>query len=127
MLTQQEIISFVATRQPEKAKAFYADVLGLKLLEDGWHALIFMTGNTRLHVQKVNEFAPQPFTVLGWKVADIKATAAALAQRGVQFERYPGMEQDAAGIWTTPDGAGKVCWFKDPDGNTLSLTEFTPK
>jgi catechol 2,3-dioxygenase-like lactoylglutathione lyase family enzyme len=124
MLTDKEIISFVATTRPEEAKAFYADVLGLKLIEDGWHALIFKTGDTRLHIQKVKEFMPQPFTALGWKVADIQAAAAELAKQGVKFERYPGMEQDAAGIWTTPDGVGKVCWFKDPDGNTLSLTQF---
>jgi len=123
MLADKQAMSFVATTQPEKAKAFYGDVLGLKLVEDAWYSIIFEIADRRLHIQKLKEFTPQPFTVLGWSVPDINAAAAELAKRGVKFERYPGMEQDAAGIWTTPDG-GKVCWFKDPDGNTLSMTEF---
>ena len=94
-------------------KAFFSDVLGLKLVEDGWFALVYTAGGTRLHIQKVKEFSPLPFTSIGWTVADIAATVAALAQKGIKFERFDGMKQDAAGIWTTPDD-GKVCWFKDP-------------
>jgi catechol 2,3-dioxygenase-like lactoylglutathione lyase family enzyme len=124
MLTDKPLIAMVATTQAERAKQFYSDVLGLKLIEDGWYALVYMAGGTRLHIQKVKEFTPQPFTAIGWTVADIAATAAGLAKKGVKFERYKGMEQDAAGTWTTPDRVAKVCWFKDPDGNTLSLTEF---
>lgn len=127
MLGECPVIAMIATTQPERAKAFYSDVLGLKLIDDGWFALVYMAGGTRLHIQKVKEFTPLPFTAIGWTVADIAAAAAALAKKGVKFERYPGMEQDAAGIWTTPDRAAKVCWFKDPDGNTLSLTQFLAK
>ena len=123
MLADKQVISFVATTQPDKAKAFYADALGLKLVEDAWHAIIFEVGDRRLHIQKLKEFKPQQFTVLGWSVPDIENAVAELAKKGVKFERYPGMEQDGAGIWAPP-GGGKVCWFKDPDGNTLSLTEF---
>ena len=124
MLDSQQVMTFVATTHPEEAKVFYSEILGLKMVEDEWHAIVFMAGKTRLHIQKLDQFTPQPFTVLGWHVADIAATAAELARRGVKFERYKGMEQDSMGIWTTPDGAGKVAWFKDPDGNTLSLTQF---
>ena len=127
MLTECPVIAMIATTQPERAKTFYSEVLGLKLIEDGWFALVYMAGGTRLHIQKVKEFTPLPFTAIGWTVSDIAATAAVLANKGIKFERYPGMEQDAAGIWTTPDRAGKVCWFKDPDGNTLSLTQFSAK
>ena len=127
MLTDRPIIAMIATRQPELAKQFYSDVLGLRLIEDGWYALVYMAAGTRLHIQKVKEFTPQPFTAIGWTVSDIAASAAALAKKGVKFERYPGMEQDVGGIWTTPDRAGKVCWFKDPDGNTLSLTQFSER
>ncbi|MGA7869483.1 MAG: VOC family protein [Candidatus Binatus sp.] len=116
----------IATTEPERAKAFYSDVLGLKLVEDGWFAIVFTAGGTRLHIQKVKEFSPLPFTAMGWTVGDIAATVAELTKKGVNFERYKGMTQDDAGIWTTPDGT-KVCWFKDPDGNTLSLTQFTSK
>jgi catechol 2,3-dioxygenase-like lactoylglutathione lyase family enzyme len=123
-LGKSEVMAFVATTNPEKSKAFYTEVLGLKLVEDAWFAIVLMAGNTRLHIEKVKEFTPQPFTVLGWQVRDIAAMVASLAAKGVKFERYPGLEQDAAGIWTTPDGVGKVAWFRDPDGNTLSLTQF---
>ena len=126
MLRENPVIAMIATTQPERAKAFYSEVLGLKLIEDGWFALVFATGATRLHIQKVKQFSPLPFTALGWAVPDIGATAAKLAKKGVKFERYKEMPQDDAGIWTTPDGT-KVCWFKDPDGNTLSLTQFPSK
>ncbi len=124
MLADNEVMAFVATTQPEKAKAFYAEILGLRLVEDDRFAIVFSAGGTTLRIQKVKEFSPLLFTVLGWKVADLKQTVEGLSKKGVTFERYPGMQQDDAGIWTTPDGAGKVCWFKDPDGNTLSLTQF---
>jgi len=127
MLAECPVIAMIATTQPERAKQFYSDTLGLNLVEDSWFALVYMAGGTRLHIQKVKQFTPSPFTAIGWTVADIAAAVAALAKKGVKFERFPGVEQDAAGIWTTPDRAGKVCWFKDPDGNTLSLTEFSAK
>jgi catechol 2,3-dioxygenase-like lactoylglutathione lyase family enzyme len=127
MLTESPIIAMLATTQPDRAKAFYSEVIGLKLVEDSWYAIVYMAGGTKLHIQKVQQFSPLPFTALGWGVADIKATAAALAKKGVKFERYKELPQDDAGIWTTPDGAAMVCWFKDPDGNTLSLTQFPSK
>jgi catechol 2,3-dioxygenase-like lactoylglutathione lyase family enzyme len=126
MLGDYPVIAMIATTQPERAKTFYCEVLGLKLVEDGWFALVFTAGGTRLHIQKVKQFSPVPFTALGWAVPDIGATVAKLAKMGVKFERYKEMPQDDAGIWMTPDRA-KVCWFKDPDGNTLSLTQFPSK
>ncbi len=123
MLGDNEIVAFVATTQPEKAKTFYSEVLGLKLMEDARFAIVFSAGGTTLRIQKVREFTPLPFTTLGWKVADIGATVEKLSKKGVRFERYPGLRQDDTGIWTTPGGMAKVCWFKDPDGNTLSLTQ----
>lgn len=122
MLNACEPMAFVATTQPEKAKAFYSGVLGLTLDLEDQFMMVFRAGPIRLMIQKVQEFTPQPFTVLGWRVPDIKSMNAQLASRGVKFERYKGMEQDAAGLWSVP-GGGQVCWFKDPDGNTLSLTQ----
>jgi catechol 2,3-dioxygenase-like lactoylglutathione lyase family enzyme len=127
MRGDDELVALVATAQPEKAKVFYSEVLGLKLVEDSQFAIVFLAGGTTLRIQNVREFLPLPFTTLGWKVADIEATMEKLSKKGVKFERYPGLTQDNAGIWTTPDGSAKVCWFKDPDGNTLSLTEYSPK
>jgi hypothetical protein len=76
-----------------------------------------------LRIQKVGAFSPHPFTALGWEVTDIASTVKQLRDRGVSFETFSGMNQDALGVWRSPSGAG-VAWFKDPDGNTLSLTEL---
>jgi catechol 2,3-dioxygenase-like lactoylglutathione lyase family enzyme len=114
---------FVATTQPEKARSFYCDVLGLKVEEDSPFALIVSGANATLRIQKVDTFKPLPFTALGWKVDDIKVAAQELQSAGVIFERFEGMSQDDLGVWASPSGA-QVCWFKDPDGNVLSLTEF---
>jgi catechol 2,3-dioxygenase-like lactoylglutathione lyase family enzyme len=76
-----------------------------------------------LRIQKVADAAPHPFTALGWQVEDIRTAVHALAAAGVSCERFPGLHQDGDGIWTAPSGA-RIAWFKDPDGNVLSLTEF---
>ncbi len=123
MLGSCEMMSFVATTQPDAAKAFYGDVLGLALAEDSPFAVVFSGGGRMLRMPKVQTFSPLPFTVLGWMVPDITATAAALAAKNVAFETFPGLPQDSTGIWTAPNG-DKVAWFKDPDGNLLSLTQF---
>jgi catechol 2,3-dioxygenase-like lactoylglutathione lyase family enzyme len=123
MLEQNEVIAFAATTDAPRALAFYRDVLGLRLVADEPWAIVFDAGGTMLRIQKAPQHTPAPHTLLGWKVADLGAAMAGLAERGVSFERYAWMKQDAAGVWTTPDGA-KICWFKDPDGNVLSLTQF---
>jgi catechol 2,3-dioxygenase-like lactoylglutathione lyase family enzyme len=126
MLGDYEVMAFVGTTQPERAKAFYGEVLGLKLVEDAWWAIVYEVGGRHLHIEKARDkFTPVPFTALGWKVPDIKATVEKLAKKGVKFERFPELQHDAAGIWASPDGAAEVAWFKDPDGNTLSLTQFS--
>jgi catechol 2,3-dioxygenase-like lactoylglutathione lyase family enzyme len=122
MLANADPMAFIATAAPDAARRFYSDTLGLRLVADDDFALVYDLHGTTLRVQKVREIAPAPYTALGWKVADIAATVAALAARGVRFERYERLEQDAAGVWKTPAGA-RVAWFKDPDGNLLSLTQ----
>jgi catechol 2,3-dioxygenase-like lactoylglutathione lyase family enzyme len=119
-----DIIAFVPTTDPARAREFYAGTLGLEVEDESPFALVFRVNGTMLRVTTVQELAPQPFTVLGWEVPDIAETIRALAERGVRFERYDGVEQDALGVWTAP-GGGRIAWFKDPDGNTLSLTQFT--
>ncbi len=123
MSSDCEVIAFVATAQPERAKAFYRDALGLRLIDDDPFGLVFDANGTMVRIFRVQELSPAPFTVLGWKVAAIRTAIQELSNRGVSFERYPGMPQDDAGVWTTPEGH-QVAWFKDPDGNTLSLTQF---
>ena len=123
MLGSTPIIAFVAATQRDRTHAFYADVLGLTLKDEDQFALTFDAGGTMLRVAFVEQLQPQGFTILGWIVADIAATARDLAARGVDFKRYEWMDQDALGIWRSPSGA-QVAWFPDPDGNTLSLTQF---
>jgi catechol 2,3-dioxygenase-like lactoylglutathione lyase family enzyme len=122
MLANSPITAFVGTADRERARAFYTDTLGLALVENGDYALVFAASETELRVSIVNEVVAAPYTVLGWQVEDIRRTVLALRDRGVAFERFPSMKQDTFGIWTSP-GRAKVAWFKDPDGNLLSLTE----
>jgi len=122
MLSTATLMGFVATADAAAARQFYQNVLGLELVEDGPYALVFAVPGTSIRVQKVEAVAPAPYTALGWRVADIAAEVRQLAARGLRFERYAGLPQDEHGIWRTPAGAA-VAWFRDPDGNTLSLTE----
>jgi catechol 2,3-dioxygenase-like lactoylglutathione lyase family enzyme len=122
-LREQPLVSFVATRDPEAAKKFYRDVLGLRLVSEQIpYALVFDANGGAIRVSIVQTFTPAAHTVLGWDVPDIQLAAKALESSGVHFERYPNMPQDELGIWTSPGGA-KVAWFKDPDGNTLSISQ----
>jgi predicted enzyme related to lactoylglutathione lyase len=123
MLNNAKIISFTATKNAAAAKEFYENVVGLKLLYDDLFAIVFDANGTMLRIQKVNEYNPAQFTVLGWDVQDINKIVDGLTGKGVAFSRYEGMDQDDRNIWTAPGGA-KIAWFKDPDGNTLSLTQF---
>lgn len=116
-------ILFSATSDPDKARAFYEQIMGFALVDENPFSLEFDAEGTMLRVQKTQEFTPLPFTLLGWRVDDIAAKVDELVARGAVFEKFDFMEQDERGIWTAPDGA-KVAWFKDPDGNTLSLSEF---
>ena len=123
MLDTAELVAFAGTARADEARAFYGDVLGLPLVEDGPFALVFDAHGVMLRVTKVDAVEPAPYTVLGWRVAEIRAAVAGLAARGVVFERYAGMVQDELGVWTSPSGA-RIAWFRDPDGNVLSLTQF---
>ena len=123
ILGSQELVAFVATRDPTRAKEFYRDTLGLPLVSEDEFALVFDAAGTMLRVTRVQELAAAKYTVLGWQVRDIVQTAKDLQRAHVTLERYPGMQQDELGIWNSPSGA-RVAWFKDPDGNTLSITQF---
>jgi len=116
-------ILFTASVKHSEARAFYTDVMGFELTDDNPFSLAFDAAGTALRVQKVESFEPHPFTAIGWRVDDIVVERDRLAARGAEFVRFEFMEQDERDIWTTPDGA-QVCWFRDPDGNTLSLTQW---
>jgi len=122
-MINSKLISFVATRNPASARKFYEETLGLTFISEDPFAVVFDANGIMLRVQKVQELRPAHHTVLGWYVHDIRAEIEALTKKGVRFERFDGLPQDELGIWTSPAG-GKIAWFKDPDGNTLSLTQF---
>ena len=123
MLNDLPVIAFVATKSPDRAREFYESVLGLKLIADEPWAIVFDAKGTMVRIQKVKDLKPQPFTALGFRVPDIAEAVRGLAGRGVEFVRYDFLPQDALGIWDAP-GGGRVAWFRDPDGNLLSLTQF---
>jgi len=118
------LVAFVPINDKDKALTFYRDQLGLTLVADeSPFALVFDLNGITLRASFSGGFQAQPFTILGWSVPDIEATAHELTARGVAFTRYPGMnDQHPLGIWTAPGGT-QVAWFTDPFGNTLSLQQ----
>lgn len=116
------LVAFIATTNASAARRFYRDLLGLRLKsEDDW-VLVFDANGTMLRVTLVQELSPPTHTVLGWAVPDIVAAVRRLGEGGIALERHPNLDQDGLGIWTPPGGA-RIAWFKDPDGQTLSLTQ----
>jgi catechol 2,3-dioxygenase-like lactoylglutathione lyase family enzyme len=122
MLQSARLVAFVPTSDFDKARSFYESVLGLKFLSQDGFALVMEANETTVRIPKVGKFTPAQFTILGWKVEHIENTVRSLAAKGVVFQRFPGMQQDELGIWTAP-GGDRVAWFKDPDGNILSLSQ----
>lgn len=123
MLEHPKITAFIPTTKPGQSKQFYQDSLGLKLVSEDEYALEFHGNGTILRITTVPTFEPYPFTVLGFKIENIESQVESLVSKGIKFERFEFMNQDAHGIWTSPSKA-KVAWFKDPDGNLVSLTEY---
>lgn len=122
MLASAKVVAFLATSDAARAKAFYGEVLGLRLLSEDGFAVVFDSLGTMLRVAIVREVVPAPYTVLGWDVEDITAIVRGLTAAGVVFERYAWLQQDELGIWNSPSGT-KVAWFKDLDGNVLSVSQ----
>jgi catechol 2,3-dioxygenase-like lactoylglutathione lyase family enzyme len=123
-LREAKVIAFLCTRDRARAIHFYKEILGLAVTHEDEFAVVFDANGTMLRVATKPNLRAQEFTVLGWQVDDLAAVIAGLASKGVCFERFAGMEQDKTGIWRPSGGATQVVWFKDPDGNLLSLTQF---
>jgi len=96
--------------------------VGLRFQKDDGFALVFDANGTMVRIATVPEFTPLQFTILGWQVTNIEKMAADLQKKGVRFEIFGFFKQDELGIWTAPTG-DKVAWFKDPDGNILSISQ----
>jgi|SRR5882672_7841590 len=126
MLDAADLVAFVATTDLERSDRFYGGMLGLRRTETTPFANVYDVGGTTLRVTLVEQRVAAPYTVLGWDVADIAAAVAALGAAGIAVQRYDGMGQDEAGIWTAPGGA-RIAWFGDPDGNVLSVAQMAPQ
>jgi catechol 2,3-dioxygenase-like lactoylglutathione lyase family enzyme len=122
MIGKGLLTAFLATANAARSKAFYSKTLGLRLIEDDQFALLFDSDGVPLRIQKVDAVRPHPFTALGWQVRSIRRVVTGLSKRGVVLERYPFLEQDEQGVWLAPSGT-RVAWFKDPDGNLLSISQ----
>ena len=122
MAALTKLIGFAPITDSERAKAFYEGVVGLTFVADDGFALVFRSGANMVRLAKMPKVEPAPFTVLGWETASIDEDVQELTAKGVEFLRSGYFEQDAHGIWTAPSG-DRIAWFKDPDGNTLSLSQ----
>ncbi len=122
MLGSTNIVAFVPIKDSEKARGFYEGLLGLRFVKDDGFALVFEANGIMVRAAKMKEFTPAQFTVLGWQVSGIEDVVRVLAKKGVHFEIFGFFKQDELGIWTAPTG-DKVAWFKDPDGNILSVSQ----
>jgi len=121
MLAEQRLVAFLGTSKPDEARAFYEGKLGLTLALDDPHLMFFDSGAARVALQKLESVTPPHGTAIGWNVDDLRGTIRTLMERGVRFERFEGHDQDELGVWSPAPGHG-VAWFKDPDGNLLSLS-----
>lgn len=123
MLGDSAVVAFVATTDVARSRRFYQETLGLRVVEQDSFGCVLDAHGTMLRLTAVAELEPAAHTVLGWRVRDLEATVDDLLRRGVTFTHFYGLGQDERGVWSTPSGE-KVAWFTDPDGHTLSLTQF---
>ncbi|PXA68727.1 VOC family protein [Cryobacterium arcticum] len=106
----------------DAARTFYGEVLGLEVSDGGMGLLrMVLPGGAEVIVYPKPDHAPAGFTVLNLVVADIEQAVDVLAERGVEFLRYDGFEQDQRGIAT--GGGPRIAWFTDPAGNILSVLQ----
>jgi len=123
MLTHAPFMAVLYAPDPTAVRSFYEDTLGLTVKAVDPMGIEFDAGGTVIRLSVNPDFKPVYGTVAGWFVEDLDATIAGLAERGVAMEHYDTLEQDDQGVWTVPGGGPRICWFKDPVGNTLSLRQ----
>jgi catechol 2,3-dioxygenase-like lactoylglutathione lyase family enzyme len=121
MLTAGKMVGFLVTTDYEKARAFYEGKLGFKFVSLDQFALALRAGGNMIRIIRSETFQPAQGTVLGWEADDVRATVLWLKGRGVMTEKYAFVPDQELGIWTAPSG-DQVAWFKDPDGNVLSIS-----
>ncbi|WP_407444600.1 VOC family protein [Rhodococcus sp. (in: high G+C Gram-positive bacteria)] len=123
MLITGQLVSFVPSTDLDVSEMFYVDTLEFrKLGRDAFVLVIDGGGGAPVRITLVQSREETGYTALGWRVPDLDATVERLRDKGVDFTRYNGMDQDEHDAWTAPDGV-RVAWFRDPHGNVLSLMQ----
>ncbi|HEX6519247.1 MAG TPA: VOC family protein [Streptosporangiaceae bacterium] len=122
MLADTKAFSAFAVDDLAQARKFYDEALGIRVSEQRGLLTLNLAGGHDVRVYQTPGYAPATNTVLMFQVGDIGATVGELAKRGVQFERYDGMDQDEQGI-TRGGGPFIAAWFKDPAGNILEVLQ----
>lgn len=117
-------VSFLYVADRDRAMAFYCETLGFALHSSDPYGDFIDLGGAMLRMTVMPEHQVHAHPVLGWNVDDMDAAVDALVDRGIAFAIYEGMGQDERGIWTAPDGATRVAFFADPEGNVLSLAQI---
>ena len=125
MLRDRQLVAFALITDASRAKDFYCGVLGLPLQSEDGYAVVVDAGGTPLRLAIVEQVPEPTGTNIGWLVEVVNASARELAAKGITFERFPGMDQDADGVWKPTPDSGGVAWFRDPDGNRLSLSQIS--
>lgn len=123
MFADKPLLTNICTTDIQKAKAFYGGTLGMKLVGDFGEAATFESAGAMLFIYQRDAPPKADHTVANWEVTDIHEAVAALREKGVQMERYEGMDQDETGISARSDNGPWAAWFKDPDGNTLAVIQ----
>jgi catechol 2,3-dioxygenase-like lactoylglutathione lyase family enzyme len=121
MLASGKLVGFIPTTDYHKARAFY-ERLGFQFVSLDQFALVMNIGGHTIRITKIPNFTPLQGTILGWEVENIETVAAWLRDQGVIPEKFPFAQDRELGIWTAPSGH-RVAWFKDPDGNILSISQ----
>jgi predicted enzyme related to lactoylglutathione lyase len=103
------------------AKRFYGETLGIEVSEENGMLTLQLGGDRPTLIYPKPDHRPADFTILNFPVADIERAVDQLVERGVEFERYQGMEQDERGVLRA--GGPPIAWFKDPAGNVLAVLQ----
>jgi catechol 2,3-dioxygenase-like lactoylglutathione lyase family enzyme len=121
MFADTEAFSGFSVSDIDEARKFYAETLGLRVTEQYGLLTLRLAGGRDTLIYPRPDHTPATFTILNFRVDDIDAAVDELTSRGVSFERYEGMEQDAKGI--NRGGGPFIAWFADPAGNILSVLQ----
>ncbi len=120
MFATTKAYSGFAVNDLAKAQDFYGGTLGINTSERNGLLTLHLAGDRDTLVYPKPDHTPASYTILNFPVDDIDKAVDELTARGVQFLRYPGMDQDANGINRSGDGP-LIAWFTDPAGNILSV------